>query len=57
MAGQISQILLGKGQVPQIFDHLLYAGHDGKTAFLGNLAEKQVKIGHCLGHIIVEIAF
>ena len=55
LAFQVIDIFLGKFQVLEIIHHLLQAGHNGETAPIGDLPEKEIKIGDVIGNASFKI--
>lgn len=55
-AAQILDVLVVKMQILNIFDYLLKPRGDGKTAVVGILAVKNIKIGYLSVHAVIEIS-
>ena len=55
-AAQILDVLVVKMQILNIFDYLLKPRSYGKTAFVGILAVKNIKIGYLFVHAVIEIS-
>ena len=53
---QIFDILIGKLEIPQIVDHLLYSGHDRISPAVGHSPEEHIKIGDIICHTCLKIA-